>query len=259
MAHAGVSLHIRKLHEKNESSSFNNISSNNNDHSEVPDLSAFVQYYEGVEGFCGWHAENNPLKPWQLGKGMVVEHVVLKAGDVNEADSSAAISRAVGCTAVASCASVLSACYQRLTLGGYGANGVCLDSVAVIQAALDPTRRTTLYPILLFGAGRQELARSCAALINAVQKSSSSFAESCGVGGQRVARNAATVLDAIWKLPCDVAPSLDDLDDVCARMLASLPTMSPFALTSRTISDAKRVQALHVQLQSARTAPQNNT
>jgi len=187
-------------------------------------VKAYVQYYEGVEGFCGWHPENNPEKPWQIGDAMAVVHDRFEFGDEE------AISRLFQYTSIGSAASNLSASKQKLPFGGYGANGVCIDSVALIQAAIRADEKTTLYPILMFGAGRQELVLSIMSIYESMgshrDASKRAFAEDC-----------LKLVGILRAFPNDIAPSIPDIPNICQRMLTTTPPNAPFALLEHSIAD----------------------
>ncbi|KAA8491593.1 hypothetical protein FVE85_9640 [Porphyridium purpureum] len=224
--HAGISLHIR---------------------SGV--LPGYVQYYEGVEGFCGWHPENNPVKPWQIGERMAITLQVVSEGSVPGRQDLPAVMDVLKYCAVASVASCLSAVKQGLPMGGYGTNGVCIDSVAIVQIALgtlkndEPSKgaRTNLYPILLSGAGRQNMHASARSLLLAALDDHARTRGS--ENGCFFKQDAQTVMDAIEALPNDIAPSIGDVPGIMRRVLDNIPPNSPFAMVDATAADCRAVLA----------------
>ena len=131
--------------------------------------------------------------------------------------------------AIGSLASCLSASKQGLPIGGYGANGVCIDSVAIVQMALGEYKSggTNFYPILLFGAGRQELFEVTQALLDIAASNAA---------GHVLHGDVQCVMDAIKHLPNDIAPTISAIPDVCDRIMQNIPPNCPFSLLKQTRS-----------------------
>uniref|UniRef100_A0A7S1T2K1 Uncharacterized protein n=1 Tax=Tetraselmis chuii TaxID=63592 RepID=A0A7S1T2K1_9CHLO len=103
-----------------------------------------------------------------------------------------------------------------------------MDSVAAVQAAL--TGATTLFPLILCGhvKGRVML------LYKELER------EFGAAGKANLASAAAALRLGMSSLPTDVVHQPRDTDAICNRLLAMLPTRSPFAL----VADCERKVAL---------------
>jgi hypothetical protein len=173
-------------------------------------VNADVQYYAGVEGFCGWHSDGGPeysinaeRREWR------VEHGTL----LRMTRSGAALA-----IAAAECAEK-----HDMKCGGYGLWGVCNDSVMILQMAVG--ERVTVAAGNGGGVGKQQLAL-CARMCANARRDKSAEEERGGsetVDDNLAAEDFDSIADAVWRLPTDATPRQTDVRELAGRILDSLP------------------------------------
>ena len=104
-----------------------------------------IQFYVAIEGLCGWHSNHNPNVPW-----------IQPISTLSSTSTAQVYTQTQAIQAIRLC-SILSITFNSLSTelnlpyGGYGILGVCNDSAAIIDYALNPTRGTNMYPLISTG------------------------------------------------------------------------------------------------------------
>lgn len=179
-----------------------------------------VQWYQGTEGLCGWEPLNDRPRPWQNDRANGTVRYAPAAR------SAAELARLASLTEVVALVHNRLASSLQLKLGGYGALGLCIDSVALLQQSLTGT--CDHYPLLLHGVWRQHL-----------------LAESEAIEPWLVTESAAlqaanrSYQQALADLPIDLAHHGAERKDAWRRLRSTLPLVSPFAVVQRIQADCQ--------------------
>ncbi|MFM7640092.1 MAG: hypothetical protein ACKO45_00820 [Cyanobium sp.] len=172
-----------------------------------------LQYYQGNEGLCGWEGLNDLHRPWQndrhngtlryLGERYIGERL---ADVLDLCDGMALVHN-------------LEASERHLLYGGYGPLGLCIDSAALLQQALEG--RCQVFPVLLGGIWRERLHRRSQMVL-----ASAPLAE-----GQRQALR--DYQDALGALPHDGFLQGEAAAQALERLRVCQPCSSPFVVVDR--------------------------
>lgn len=175
-----------------------------------PDLGEpfLLQYYQGTEGLNGWAALNDLHRPWQNDRSNGT--VAYLGSDLTGETLTTALDLCDLMGAVHNSAAMR----NRLTLGGYGALGFCIDSTAMLEVALRQT--THLFPLTLGGLWRQLLDDQLNQLLDSGLEADAETVE-------RYRRSLETT-------PQDLFVNRSANDEANRRLRASQPPHSPFTL-----------------------------
>lgn len=167
-----------------------------------------LQYYQGTEGLNGWAALNDLHRPWQNDRSN--GSVAYLGPELTGATLSTALDVCDLMGAVHNSAAM----DHRLTLGGYGALGFCIDSTAMLEVAVRQT--THLFPLTLGGLWRQLLEDQLNQLLNS--------------GLDASAETVDRYRQSLESTPQDLFVDRSSRSDANRRLLASQPPHSPFTL-----------------------------
>jgi len=190
-----------------------------------PIVKCGVEWYQGIEGFTGWHSGNDVAQVWANDPEVEIFHDHPRWSNLHQ------FRAAMETSTVSSIALNITATRSRLPNGGYGYLGICMDSTASIQMAL--TGKTTLFPLILGGQ-----VKTCVMLLYKELE-----AELAAGGHPELASAAAALRLGISNLPTDIVHQPKDTADICGRLLAILPEKSPFALIARSRSKVRKLKA----------------
>lgn len=109
-----------------------------------------ISWYQGMEGFTGWHGGNDTDLPWNSSPETEAKH--------SRWSTSSEYARAADVTAMVANVTNRLADEHNLPNGGYGYLGVCNDSVATVQAAL--SEPVTMFPCILAGQAKIQMAKA---------------------------------------------------------------------------------------------------
>jgi hypothetical protein len=109
-----------------------------------------ISWYQGIEGFTGWHGGNDSDLPWNNSPRTEVKHSSWSGSReyAAAADFAAMIANVTNHLADE----------HQLPNGGYGYLGVCNDSVATIQAAMNEP--VTMFPCILAGQAKIQVLKA---------------------------------------------------------------------------------------------------
>jgi hypothetical protein len=118
-----------------------------------------LQYYQGIEGLCGWEGLNDLQRPWQNDRH---NGTLRYLGERHQAERlQEVLDFCDGMALVHN----LEASERHLLHGGYGPLGLCIDSAALLQQALEG--RCEVFPVLLGGLWRERLQLRCRQVLEA--------------------------------------------------------------------------------------------
>ena len=200
----------------------------------APATSFDLQFYQGLEGFTGWHPEGGYDEPWATPE-MSTWHTTWEGETAADAAAMAS-ALAVAANHVA----------DRWPTGGYGVLGVCSDSAAAVEAGMAILQNgklrisdlrenvTTVYGLRGHGPARVALASECSRQIAKVKR-----------GSRDHARFAALRL-AVLSLPGDIVVLPGEQRSAARRLRATIGPKwredgSPFLLHKRTLAAVKKV------------------
>ena len=172
-----------------------------------------LQYYQGMEGLCGWEGLNDLQRPWQNDRHNGTLHYF---GESYRGEQLSAVLYL--CDAMALVHN-LEATDRHLFHGGYGPLGLCIDSAALLQQALEG--RCEVFPVLLGGLWRERLQRRS----RAVLASNPLGEEHCAA--------LERYQEALAVLPFDGFLQGAEADRALARLRACQPGSSPFAVVGQ--------------------------
>ncbi|MFO0057486.1 MAG: hypothetical protein ACK55B_06655 [Cyanobacteriota bacterium] len=169
-----------------------------------------VQFYQGTEGLCGWEGLNDLHRPWQNDRHNGTlryfgeRYTGKRLADVLDlCDGMALVHN-------------LEASERHLLHGGYGPLGLCIDSAALLQQALEG--RCQVFPVLLGGIWRERL----------LKRSQRVLATAPLGEGQR--RTLEGYQRALGALPYDGFLQGAGAAQALERLRACQPSSSPFVL-----------------------------
>eukprot|EP00892_Ulva_mutabilis_P000379 jgi/Ulvmu1/10341/UM061_0024.1 len=187
----------------------------------APTFNFRISYYQGIEGFTGWHSGREADQPWNNSSAMELEHSTWTRPEeyAAAADIAAMVATATNNTA------------DELDLpnGGYGYLGVCHDSVAIVQAALQ--EEVTVFPCLLAGQAETIMSRMYSEIHDTCMEQ----------GNDERAAVAEQVKHALLRTPCDVVHEPTSMHDAIRRVAACTPPVTPFVTLERCREDLKKV------------------
>lgn len=134
---------------------------------------------------------------------------------------------------------------RGLVQGGYGYVGVCLDSVAIVQAAVLGGGQTTIFPLLLTGQARSDLLNVARTMERRLRAGSP----------WRPALTA--VVQAILNLDTDVDIPPKHASGACQRLLHTLPVESVFRQTHVARRQVEALMAMMQERYSEHLSGQN--
>jgi len=171
-----------------------------------------LQYYQGTEGLCGWEGLNDLHRPWQNDRH---NGTLRYFGERYTGERlSAALDLCDGMALVHN----LEASERHLLHGGYGPLGLCIDSGALLQQALED--RCQVFPVLLGGIWRERLRRRCQTVLATAP---------LGAGQRQVLERYQRALGA---LPYDGFLQGAAATQALERLRACQPSSSPFVVVS---------------------------
>lgn len=182
----------------------------------------WLQWFQGVGGYCGWAGLNDLNRPWQNDR----QNGTVRYFD--DALSPAELPLLMHLSEWIALVHNQEASAHHLRLGGYGSLGFCIDSSALLQQSL--RGRTDLFPLLLSGCWRERLDRRAAVLA----KSELEEARLQACEAYRC---------ALAQLPIDITIRGDAAMEARRRLRCSLPDVSPFVLI-REVHDITSCQKL---------------
>jgi len=152
-----------------------------------------MDWYQAIGEFVGWYAYDEFDWPWQGGivkkwpgekRWQALQHTTMTSVIVNKC-----------------------AAESQLMLGGYGYTGLCLDSVGIVEMAVDSS--CSVFPLLMCGQARVALQHSIAHDLEDYSDYSIEMRKA--------------LLDAVANLPSDVVIGPKELPDACRRLISSNP------------------------------------
>lgn len=183
-----------------------------------PLLTCQLEWCLNIKGVTGWTPLNGINRPWACDPRAVVRHAE------NALSTAAGRHRALRLATAAATVVNFAAAEAGLMMGGYGALGVCIDSVAAIEAVLIDGG-CTLYPLTLGGDAKMGLLMAYDVI------------EGLGAardGGKWTYGAEATALRAaVAALPCDGLVEPTAAAATARRAMACLPERSIFAGAAR--------------------------
>jgi len=178
-----------------------------------------LQHFIGIEGFCGWHTNANPLVPFN------------ESVPMGERLSGQDVVRAVRISGLY--ANVLNGLATELGLpfGGYGLTAVCNDSAAIVQYILYGD--VTIFPMTSIGRFMQRTMRYADKFRDRLRD-----LESLNPAAMEAEiAELGAITDAMRKLPSDINAAPSNSKSAARRMLRTLQPSLPFVL----MSESKRV------------------
>lgn len=172
-----------------------------------------LQYYQGMEGLCGWEGLNDLQRPWQNDRHNGTLHYF------SEPYRGERLSAALDLCDAMALVHNLEATDRHLFHGGYGPLGLCIDSAALLQQGLEG--RCEVFPVLLGGIWRERLHRRSQTVL-----ASASLGEEHRAALERYQQ-------ALAALPFDGFLEGAAADRALARLRASQPSSSPFAVVAQ--------------------------
>lgn len=181
-----------------------------------------IQHYIAIEGLCGWHSDHNPDAPW-LG------HVNCCKPWRDE--------RAVQAVRLAGLLATTSntlATELELPYGGYGLVGMCNDSAAIIEQAMEGT--TNMYPLTANGVFSMIQVRHMRDLRSSLENHSSR-------GFAAEVTDLNSLMFAMTQLGSDTTPTPATAGDSNRRIVHCLPPGLPFQLNVDTKAVMEKLKA----------------
>uniref|UniRef100_A0A7S1BN76 Uncharacterized protein n=1 Tax=Corethron hystrix TaxID=216773 RepID=A0A7S1BN76_9STRA len=167
-----------------------------------PTVNGLVQFYQNIEGFSGWDSGDYPDIPWAF------------EGCKRSLDACKAVRAAmfVG--------TFLNSVGDKMNLpfGGYGTTGVCNDSVAAVELAVNGS--TDVHPCIAVGGWYSHVVRRAKAFYDDVKSKPNVSKDYID--------DVKKAYDAVKNLPNDVQPMPGMMCDIARRMIASLPDSPHF-------------------------------
>ena len=179
---------------------------------------ANLEWCLNVSGSTGWIGSQEVNRSWAGGGSARLHHcenaLALPAG------------RRTALRLSTTSAAVLNVTASEggLLFGGYGALGVCIDSVAAIQQVLEG--KCSLYPLSLGGDAKMALLQCYTSIRRQAAKRS-------GNAKWEYDAEAAKLAAAITALPCDGIVAPENAAATARRALACLPSRTVFAAVKR--------------------------
>lgn len=176
-----------------------------------------LQYYQGTEGLCGWEGQNDLHRPWQNDR----QNGTLRYfGERYTGERlTAVLDLCDGMALVHN----LEASERHLLDGGYGPLGLCIDSAALLQQALEG--RCQVFPVLLGGIWRERLLRRCQSVLATAP---------LGEGQRQALEGYERALGA---LPYDGFLQGAGAAQALERLRACQPSSSPFVVVGQLVED----------------------
>ncbi|KAL7557357.1 hypothetical protein ACA910_020225 [Epithemia clementina (nom. ined.)] len=167
-----------------------------------------LQHFEGIEGFCGWNSNENPVGPF---------NVAIETGERLTGDDAA--------RAVALYATMLNGLATKLQLpfGGYGLTAVFNDSAALVQQAL--YGESTIYPMTSIGRFMQRSHRYGQVL-------GKDLANLPGMDQE--VQDVKEICRAMKRIPSDLNATPGNAYNAAQRMKKTLQPELPFLLMKET-------------------------
>jgi hypothetical protein len=220
-------------------------------HVSGPLITAQVDWCLSVNGMTGWGPVQEINRVWTRSDNTRTWHAEKELS--TPAGRRSALRLTTTSAATLNCA----ASEEQLLMGGYGALGVCIDSVAAIQQCL--TGSCTLYPLILGGDAKMGLlscyknimeqgkkVKNTATTTETTPKTSLitkslSFTRSsssntattttaaAAANGWKYEAEAKMLVSALLELPCDGIVAPTEAAKVAQRALSCLPKRSVFA------------------------------
>ncbi|MGA1304280.1 MAG: hypothetical protein ACO3ZD_09595 [Cyanobium sp.] len=172
-----------------------------------------LQYYQGMEGLCGWEGLNDLQRPWQNDRHNGTLHYF---GEPYRGEQ---LSAALNLCDAMALVHNLEATDRHLFHGGYGPLGLCIDSAALLQQGLEG--RCEVFPVLLGGLWRERLQRRSRAVL-----ASNPLGEEHRAALERYQ-------EALAALPFDGFLQGAEADRALPRLRACQPGSSPFAVVGQ--------------------------
>jgi hypothetical protein len=172
-----------------------------------------LQYYQGMEGLCGWEGLNDLQRPWQNDRHNGTLHYF------SEPYRGERLSAALDLCDAMALVHNLEATDRHLFHGGYGPLGLCIDSAALLQQGLEG--RCEVFPVLLGGIWRERLHRRSQTVL-----ASASLGEEHRAALERYQ-------EALAVLPFDGFLQGAEADRALARLRTSQPSNSPFVVVGQ--------------------------
>jgi len=174
---------------------------------------AGVDWYQMVSSFTGFMPRIWMKRPWQFEERC--SHVEKMGHDMTPKNKT----ELVRCCELMSIMTSVASRREGLVGGGYGYTGVCLDSVAVVQAAVFGD--TSIFPMLLSGQARTDILKIAIQAKNELAKSR----EAVGA--------LEKIINSIVHLDTDIDITPKHTKDACRRILATLPDDSMYELIGK--------------------------
>ena len=176
-----------------------------------------LQYYQGTEGLCGWEGQNDLHRPWQNDR----QNGTLRYfGERYTGERlTAVLDLCDGMALVHN----LEASERHLLDGGYGPLGLCIDSAALLQQALEG--RCQVFPVLLGGIWRERLLRRCQMVLASAH---------LGEGQRQALERYQRALGA---LPYDGFLQGAGAAQALERLRTCQPSSSPFVVVGQLVED----------------------
>ncbi|GBG31254.1 Hypothetical Protein FCC1311_074752 [Hondaea fermentalgiana] len=187
-----------------------------------------TEWYQDVSSMTGWQPYIWRKWPWHLGAERWHDQAYVPEGEWT-LDKQLALVRA--CCVV----SILSNVASRdtgLAQGGYGYVGVCLDSVAIAQAAV--LGETTIFPLLLSGQARNDLLSVAHRMLENLENEKDKSPEQVDA--------VRKVISSILTLETDIDIPPKFAHAACTRLIQTLPAHSCFELVHRATAQARKLQ-----------------
>lgn len=176
-----------------------------------------LQYYQGMEGLCGWEGLNDLQRPWQNDRqNGTVRYLGERYGGER-------LSAALALCEAMALVHNLEASDRHLLHGGYGPLGLCIDSAAILQQCLEG--RCEIFPVLLGGIWRERLQRRCQLVLNSAPLNP----------GQR--QGLERYRQALDGLPFDGFHQGLSAAGAMERLRTCQPESSPFAVVQHLLAD----------------------
>jgi len=184
-------------------------------HVSGPLITAQIEWCLSISGMTGWGPEQEIKRGWTRDESTRTWHA--------EEELSTAAGRRSALRLITASASALNVAASKdgLLLGGYGALGVCIDSVAAIQQCI--SGKCTLYPLILGGDAKMGLL-SCYKFIRNLGKRNNKMNNTWKYDAE-----AEALVSALLELPCDGIVDPARAAQTAQRALSCLPERSVFA------------------------------
>jgi hypothetical protein len=180
-----------------------------------PLITAQINWCLSISGMTGWGPDQEIERAW-------TRDVTARTWHAQKELSTAAGRRsALRLTTASSMALNVAASEEQLLMGGYGALGVCIDSVAAIQYCV--TGKCTLYPLILGGDAKMGLLSYYKHIRELGKKRNKMNSK------WKYDSEAEALVSALLELPCDAIVDPAHAAETAQRALSCLPERSVFA------------------------------